>query len=184
MLRATVARLFAQLPLLAAVIVLVTATPFAWSRDLGIFLICILFYLPIIIIACIILLVMAFKPPMGAQRLPILLTVAVIATLTPTAFTVIPPIRDPVGFFVWYKMHRNLIAKFKSHDGIVVTWDQWGWAGNENDSYLVSNPSDDIAEIDPASRWIKGQGFQCDAAYVERMMHGLYILTTYNCPLE
>ncbi len=65
-----------------------------------------------------------------------------------------------------------------------MTWDRWGFAGGENDSYLVSVPSDSLGNKATATQW--AQRFQpgCEITDSERMMRGLYILTTYNCPLQ
>jgi len=56
-------------------------------------------------------------------------------------------------------------------------------AGMSNDSYLVSNPNDSISSLNAATKWVHRIQPACDAAAVERMARGLYIITTYNCPL-
>ncbi len=65
-----------------------------------------------------------------------------------------------------------------------MPWDSWGMAGMENDSYLISDHADSLTDAHVASRWTHRHHYNCDVASVVRMQRGLYILTTYNCPLE
>lgn len=57
-------------------------------------------------------------------------------------------------------------------------------AGMENDAYLVSNPSDNLTQAGGAAEWLRHVGSSCEIAASKRMRCGIYIVTTYNCPLR
>ena len=93
---------------------------------------------------------------------------------------------DRLGFWVWYATHRNVVRQYTKRDAIIMTWDSWGIAGMENDSFLVSDPDDSIGNsTENAARWTKRMKSGCGKAVAGavRLKRGLYILTTYNCPL-
>jgi len=93
-------------------------------------------------------------------------------------------IHDYLAFWAWYPTHHRLIDDYRARDGIVMTWDSWGFAGGGNDSYLVSNPSDSISNTEAATLWTYRLEHACEVVDVKRMIRGVYILTTYNCPLQ
>ena len=66
-------------------------------------------------------------------------------------------------------------------DAVIQHWDGWGFAGMENDSYLVSDPDDSITGLEAANRWVRDHDLTCDVVAAQRMRRGFYILTTYNC---
>jgi hypothetical protein len=95
-------------------------------------------------------------------------------------------VHDRLGFWVWYATHGDVVRQYAKHDAIIVIWDGWGFAGIENDSFLVSDPDDSIgSSTESAARWAKRIKSDCGEAVVGvvRLKRGLYILTTYNCPL-
>ena len=66
----------------------------------------------------------------------------------------------------------------------MLDWESWGMAGIENDAYLVSNPSDNLTQDGGASEWLRHVGSSCEIVASKRMRRGIYIVTTYNCPLR
>lgn len=92
--------------------------------------------------------------------------------------------RDPIVFAFWSQTHVALLSRYTTQDGIISTWDGWGIAGMENDSYLVADHGNTLSSTDAATRWIRRRGWKCQIVDVQQMRHGLYILTTFECPLE
>ena len=172
------------LPAVAGVAIVVTAGPIAWDRGFGTLLFAIFLYFPTLLAICAWLLVWGLAGKRPERRRPALSTVAVIAVLTPLIFISVNRVREQAGFWFWYQTHRELAGSFSTTDGIITAWDGWGMAGMENDSYLVSNPSDTISTRDAATKWAQRYPSGCEIAGVKRMKRGLYILTTFNCALQ
>ncbi|MGO9486211.1 MAG: hypothetical protein ACLPX9_16780 [Rhodomicrobium sp.] len=172
------------LPAVAGVAILVTAGPIAWDRGWGTFIFCIFLYFPTLLVICVGLLLWGLAGNRPEQRRPALATLAVIAVLTPTIFIGVQRVREPVAFWFWYQTHRQLAANFSMTDGIITSWESWGMAGLEYDSYLVSNASDTISSRDAATRWAQQYLSECEIVDGKRMKRGLYILTTMNCGLQ
>ncbi|HTZ80757.1 MAG TPA: hypothetical protein VMC10_22795 [Stellaceae bacterium] len=172
------------LPVWAAVAVLATAGPLAWSRDFAVFLFAWFCYGPALLLVCLCLVIWAIVDREPARRWSALAAVLAIVAAASTAYFGARVFdHDRLAFLFWHPLHRQLVDRFADTDGIILTWDSWGIAGMENDSYLVSNPSDTISDIDAASKWARRYS-DCEIVNVKRMRPGLYILTTYNCPLE
>ncbi len=172
------------LPVVAGVAILVTAGPMALWGGSGTLLFCVLLYFPTLLVICVGLLLWGLAGNRPEQRRPTLATLAAIAVLTPTIFIGVLSVRDQVAFWIWYQTHRQLADNFSMTDGIITPWEFWGIAGMENDSYLVSNPSDTISSTDAATRWAQRYPSGCEIVDVKRMKRGLYILTTMNCGLQ
>jgi len=180
----TMNRIFQWLPALAAIVVLFTAGPLFWSRDFGNYLFAFFIYIPALLFVLVGLLFWAFFEKQPKRRHSILATIAAIIASSAVVFAGEKYLGDRIAFTFWYPFHHQLVEKFSGKDAIIITWDSWGMAGMENDSYLVSNPSDTISSTDAATRWAHGHRFDCEIVDVQRMRRSLYILTTYNCPLQ
>jgi hypothetical protein len=177
-------RNFRLLPFLVSFIALATSIPLAWDKDTGAFLIAFLIYLPAVLALCIGLCIWAvieWRSPIGIS---VCRTLIALLVLIPSTFYIIPRIKDDVSFFVWSKGHHNVLNEFANRDAIILDWESWGFAGWENDSYLVSNPDDNLGEASAAPKWLQHVGSGCEIVDTNRMAHGFYIVTTYNCPLR
>jgi len=180
----TTERILRWLPVFAAGAVLAIAGPLAWSRDFGVFLLTYFVCFPLFMFICACLVVWTITEKRPTRRRSVLATTAVVIFLVPLIFLGIRHMdRDRAAFLFRYSLHRHLVDESAATDGIITVWDSWGMAGMENDSYLVSNPSDTISSLDAASKWAQRYS-DCEVVDVKRMRHGLYILTTYNCGLE
>jgi hypothetical protein len=177
-------RTLKRLPYFAAITALVTAIPFAWNKDFGTFLLLVFFYLPAVALACIGLCVWAAIERKSPRARPMVISVVIIPTLIGSTFWALPRIKDEFRFAVWSYTHRDMIRGFADRDAIILDWESWGMAGMENDAYLVSNPSDNLAEAGAASEWLRHVGSSCEIVALKRFRRGIYVVTTYNCPLR
>jgi hypothetical protein len=118
------------------------------------------------------------------RRRSLLATFSVMILLPPAVIYIATTAHDPLGFYVWYFTHPKIVEEFAYKDGIIMDWNRWGFAGMENDSYLVSNPDDTISTLSVATKWVRRFGSDCEVGDTQRMKRGLYIITTYNCPLR
>lgn len=66
----------------------------------------------------------------------------------------------------------------------MLDWESWGIAGSENDAYLVSDPDDKLDQSGERLKWLHNIGSDCEIVDAKRLARGLYIATTYNCPLR
>jgi hypothetical protein len=181
----TISRSIRWLPASTGAAVLLTAGPLAWmSRDFGWFLFALFDYVPILLLLCACLLIWAIFERRSERRLVVLITMATIIALPPGLVFADRHLHERVAFLFWYPVHQKLVGEFAAKDGIIAAWDRWGMAGSENDSYLVSDTSDAISTMDAASSWARNNHTDCPIVDAKRMMRGLYIITTYNCPLE
>jgi hypothetical protein len=172
------------LPYCAAITALVTAIPFAWDKSFDNFLFLIFCYLPVVALACIGLCVWAAIERNSPRSRPIVISVVIILALISSTFWALPRIKDELRFSVWSYTHGDIIRGFADRDAIILNWEGWGMAGMENDAYLVSNPSDNLAEPGAASEWLRHVGSSCEIVASKRLRRGIYVVTTYNCPLR
>jgi hypothetical protein len=170
--------------LAAAIAVLATAGPLGWSRGFGTFLFTILFYLPAVILFSICFCIWAWSERKSPRWRPIGLATAVAFLLVPITLFGLPMVKDEIGFRFWYETHRSLVEPFLANNAIILDWESWGLAGMENDSYLVSDPSDRLDKTSEKALWLHDVGSDCDLVATDRMARGLYIVTTYNCVLR
>jgi len=172
------------LPYIAAITALVTAIPFAWDKGFGTFLLLVFFYLPAVALACIGFCVWAAIERKSARVRPIVISVVIILVLIGGIFWTLPRIKDELRFAVWSYTHGDIIRGFADRDAIILDWESWGMVGMENDAYLVSNPSDSLAEAGATSEWLRHVGSSCEIVTSKRFRRGIYLVTTYNCPLR
>lgn len=172
------------LPYIAAITALGTAIPFAWDRSFGTFLLLVFFYFPVVALVCIGFCVWAVIERKSPRVHPIVISVVIILALVGGTFWAIPRIKDELRFAVWSYRHGDTIRGFADRDAIVMDWDRWGMAGMESDAYLVSNPNDNLAETGAASEWLRHVGSSCEIVVSKRLRRGIYVVTTYNCPLR
>ena len=173
-----------RLPAIVAAIAFVVGIPVLGSRDFGAFVLATFFYIPFLALVCLCLLAASIFVKGAKNKLAMLATVPAIIVPSILIFFGQMYAGDRIRFELWHSFHRHMIEDFAGKDGIIIPWDSWGMAGTDNDSYLVSNPDDSISDLRAASTWVRRIQPDCSAADVLRMRRGLYIITTYNCPLR
>jgi hypothetical protein len=125
--------------------------------------------------------IIAWRSPSGR---PVRRALVALLVLIPSTFYGVPRIKDEVRFLIWSEGHGDVLREFANKDAIILDWESWGMAGSENDSYLVSNPDDNLGEPNTAARWLRHIGSSCEMSDTKRLARGLYVVTTYNCPLR
>lgn len=153
---------------------------FGASRDFGMFLLGIEVVGGLLILALIILGV-ATVTDRGSRGVK---ASALLVLLTPVAAYAASHLRDRVLFVGWSLSHPAALQSAVSKDRIITGWDSWGMAGSENDSYLISDKLDDSSNVASAERWRVRMGLDCPIVDTARMRKGIYIVTTYECPLD
>jgi hypothetical protein len=172
------------LPVIAAVATFMTAMPFAWSKNFAVFVLFIFVYLPAALLACIGLFVWAVIKRKSRRGRAIFMAFFAVPLALGLTFYLVPRSKDEIRFLVWSHIHGNKLSEYAKTDAIILDWEDWGLAGGENDSYLVSNPADNFGERGAAYEWTRRIGSTCDIVAAKRMAPALYIVTTYNCPLR
>jgi hypothetical protein len=109
--------------------------------------------------------------------------------IAPTAFglfSVETQHRDGIAFSFWEFANRDVMRSFKTRDGIIREWNGWGFAGNENDSYLVAAHDIGMMSRKKATEWAHGRGetVDCEIVDVQKKREAIYIFTTYECVLK
>ena len=172
------------MPAAVGVAVLAATIPLALSRDFGVFLATAFLYAPALLLAGIGLIIWGFAEKRPARKTSAFLAAAAIAIVAPTVYIVGSKFRDQIVFAFWSQTHVALIGRYANRDGIISTWDSWGIAGMENDSYLVASHRNALFSNNEATKWARQQGGKCDVVHVQEMRRDLHILTTYECSLE
>ncbi|MGY3038153.1 hypothetical protein ACVIIV_007323 [Bradyrhizobium sp. USDA 4354] len=179
------ARRLRWLPLVAAIATVTTATPLAWdSKNFGTFLLVISVYLPAVALVGLGLCIWAGVERKSPRARSIVVSLVVMLTLIGGTFWAVPPAKDELRFLTWSLTHSDALRGFADRDSVMLDWESWGMAGIENDAYLVSNPSDNLTQDAGASEWLRHVGSSCEIVASKRMRRGIYIVTTYNCPLR
>lgn len=106
------------------------------------------------------------------------------------------PLRSEVFFLLWSQTHRQKMQEATGKDEILQHFDGWGFAGMDNDTYLVSDTENALAAavdfsrpVIPASKyrvaekWAKSHRLRCDIVGVQRVWRGFYVVMTYECAL-
>jgi hypothetical protein len=172
------------LPTVIAVAVLATAGPLGWDKDFGTFLFTLFFYLPVLVILCAGLCIWAVIEHRSPRGRSVCMALAAAVVSAPITFFGASWGKDHARFFLWYATHHGFADQFVGRDAIVLDWESWGIAGSENDAYLVSDPDDKLDQSGERLKWLHNIGSDCEIADAKRLARGLYIATTYNCPLR
>ncbi|SDH17902.1 hypothetical protein SAMN05216338_100683 [Bradyrhizobium sp. Rc2d] len=179
------ARTLRWLPLVAAIAAVTTAAPLAWDgKNFSTFLLLISLYLPAVALVCIGLCIWAILERKSPRARSIVVSLVVMLTLIVGTFWALPAAKDELRFLAWSFTHNDALEGFADRDSVMLDWESWGLAGMENDAYLVSNPSDNLTQNGGASEWLRHVGSSCEIVASKRMRRGIYIVTTYNCPLR
>ena len=108
------------------------------------------------------------------------------------------PLRDFAHFHVWAIGHSSEALKAKHLSAVLSRWDGYGFAGNGNDDYLVSDPTEGLSgalmprhvpvlpdvKFAVARRWSTLLHLLCDPVWVRRVHRGFYVVTTYDRELR
>lgn len=183
-----------KVPFLAMLAVLCTAGPLIWSRDFGLLLLSFIYGFGLGCL-CLVLIVFGAFARESDSRLTLIVTGLAMATVLTILFTTGGPATDfvhnRIGFEVWYLTHHDVVDRSATRDDVISPWDDWGFAGMGNFSFLISDPDDTIGDsVERASVWVKRLKSDCEAtqdggvADVVRLRRGIYIVTTYNCGIE
>ena len=98
--------------------ILLTAGPLGYfGRDIGIFILIVTAYLPLIATICLVLLVTAFSAGPGDTRRATLAAFVVIVLTMPTAFCVFASEHDRIAFLFWSQTHRTLLSGWTGKPG-------------------------------------------------------------------
>jgi hypothetical protein len=170
------------LPLAVGIFVLFTAVPLGLSRDFLAFMIAVFVYGPLLAIAALGTIVWSIVERGSSRRASIVWSLVAIVAAVPLYFTG-SRFSDPIRFAFWSPFHTALLARYSSRDGIITEWDSWGFAGMENDSYLIADHGPGQPSHQDATAWIKRRGGKCEIVDVERMRPNVYIFTTTECVL-
>ncbi len=173
------------LPLVAAIAAVTTAAPLAWDgKDFRTFLLLISLYLPAVALICIGLSVWAALERKSPRARSIAISLVVMLTFIGGTLWALPAAKDQLRFLAWSLKHSDALEEFADKDSIMLEWESWGMAGMESDAYLVSNPRNNLTQDGGAAEWLHHVGSSCDIVASKRMRRGIYIITTYNCPLR
>jgi hypothetical protein len=160
---------------------------FTWGKDFGAFFILLLFGVPIFVAICAGILAWCIWAYLTKRREQSSLAGLILAALLWAPFFgafLSTQFGDYAKFEMWSATHPQELQQFTSKDGNVLLWDSWGMAGMDNNSYLVSDHANSLADANAATRWAHDHHYSCDVAKVERMRNGIYLLTAFtNCPL-
>jgi len=80
--------------------------------------------------------------------------------------------------------HTAEIGQLADQPSVLVHWDAWGITGMENDSYLVSDPTDRLLVPGNQAEWKKQVGVTCDLVNIRRLRRGIFEIVTYECPID
>ena len=106
------------------------------------------------------------------------------AILIPALIFFGDPLRDPARYAVWSITHRQALSMARQNAGVFKHWDGWGMAGNDNDSYLASDPTDTLSRPGVLDRWASAHHLGCDIVAARRLDRGVYLLNTSNCVIN
>lgn len=171
------------MPAVIGVAVLAATVPLALSRDFGVFLAAMFLCAPALLFASLGLVVWGFAEGRLGRKISIYSAVVVIVITAR-------------GLYDWEQVPRPdrvcvLVADARCptqplHDSRRHHFDLGRLGNCGHGKRLVPRcGSWQHALFDRcATRWIRRRGWKCQIVDVQQMRHGLYILTTFECPLE
>ena len=172
------------LPGASAIVVSVATIPLGLSRDFLAFAITGLIAIPVLILT-----IAGFlfwrNVTMNPDCKKSLLSAAVVIVFTaPTVYLTCHAYRDQIVFAFWSPTHVALLHRYATRDGIISVWDGWGFAGMENDSYLIADNGKTLSSANEATEWVKRWKSPCVIVELLEIRRGLFIFTTANCGLD
>jgi hypothetical protein len=170
---------------IALVITVALTAPFALSKDLGLFLVYLFFFLPALIAAGVILAIVALCQK-GKPRLATLAALAVlIAAHVGTAWIgweYRDDLNDRIRWSLFSGYYKDRVRNSPGPGAGLphIEWDTWGMAGLESFAYLVYDASDTMLPPPYHSREGKVAGVPCDVARIHRLEARWYIVMPYT----
>jgi len=144
-----------------------------------------LFSIPVLASLLLIAVVAAIRASMKRAGRAHLLVAWLLIGLTPLAYLESYDAVQQIRFLVWAATHYRQVSEVVKANNIVMGWDSWGMAGQDNFSYLVVDVDDRLESKDRAIRWTKQVGQSCGLWKTQRVWPEIYIATTYtNCPFN
>jgi hypothetical protein len=174
-----------RLPLLAALVAFTVAISIAVCQsDTALFLYLFLVG-PILIVMTIALLVYAIIGKGRRKRRTLLLTLATVWVVFPSAsfFSYYVDIRTTARWLVWSHDYKDkvlaeqvpAIGEFRH-----VEWDGWGWGGQDTILYLVFDPRDSLSSAASIHQPGKFHGIPCAVPEVSRLESQWYAVLFYT----
>ena len=164
----------------AATLLLIATTYFSASRDFGDFVIATMALPALLLIALIAIGVAAwFDWRSRGVKLALMLLLA-----TPLFAFASFHLHDRVRFAAWSALHYRALERATQQDGVLTAWDSWGFGGDGNDAYLISDVADQSSTLASAEQWRKRLHLNCPLVASERMAAKVYMVTTSNCVFD
>lgn len=151
-------------------------------RDFGVFLIgglLLVLLVPCVAIVAAIAVVDAIR---GFNRPLAIWSLAILAGLLLAPFSggALDWPRDQLRLVLWSAVLDLPPFGKPPEDGVLIMWEDWGFAGMNNMSFLVA-ARNDAPTLDAAeARW---GGKDCDIVALRRLRQGIFVVTTMNCEL-
>ena len=178
--RDTVRQILRSPAMILSIVLCCGALTLGLTRDLLVILLG-LVSLPLLFIVAIVRCTIYRDDPLGGN---VKAWAPVLIALSPVILFGTGAVRDRITFAGWALTHPAILFADDQRDGIIRDWDSWGFAGSGNDSYLVADPYDAIGTPAGTAAWRRRHAQQCEIVDTQRMWPRLYIVTTYNCPLD
>jgi hypothetical protein len=173
-------RIVRYLPVFSALILFLAAIYYATRQDFGSYL-SMFVVLPSLL--CIVLICIAQANRQGGAKLAIR-AASVLTLLAPVAMVTTWYLANPIAFYRWSTTHASLLAQDSTKDHIIAGWRSRIYAGNEWDDYLIRDTTDTSSSVAEAEKWRLRLHLDCEIVGTQKVSHQLYIVTTYNCPID
>jgi hypothetical protein len=92
-----------------------------------------------------------------------------------------PTLYDGTTFVAWAPTHLIELTESEGTDAVIRHWDAWGFAGMDNDSFLIADREDRLSTQAGAVRWQQRNGGSCQVLDAKRMIPGIFIAITDGC---
>jgi hypothetical protein len=167
--------------LIVAALLVVNNLVVEWNRDLVVFIIA-LFATPLVLIVAFAILMGTL--PFETRWKRFLVAMALVGGSIVATTTVGRRLHDPTMAILWMLANPTKLHRALGHDGIATFLDGWGFAGLENESYLVVDRTDSLNSSPAAAAgWRRKLGLGCEIIEPQRVWSKLYVVITYNCSL-
>lgn len=151
-------------------------------RDFGVFLIgglLLVVLVPCVAIVAAIAVVDAFR---GFNRPLMIWSLAILAGLLLAPFSgwALDWPRDQLRLVLWSAILDLPPFGKPPEDGVLMMWEDWGWGGMNNMSFLVAARDDALTLEAAKARWSVEN---CYIVALRRLRHGTFVVTTMDCEL-
>lgn len=84
----------------------------------------------------------------------------------------------------WLRKYDAQLDRLTSRPAVLVHWEAWGMAGMSWDSYLVSDPEDQLDDAQHITEFGKGLRLDCSIGGATRIHRKVFLIEIYNCPID